>query len=463
MTATIMDSFDAQMLDYQNDLDVQMHISSSDPWFQDVAPMEDDAHLTFQPKVGNTDTSPTIEVDMETYIDDEHIEYEMLDDHHSHNPASGELLDVDVLPASTVQSPLVTVTALPITPSVEYPQLTTQLASNSHSTSLPLISGQSAESSTAIDPTLENSSTILAPQAADTPLPGAEQPSDPVVTTEPVGSHDNDNTEQPMVPAIPPPIQVPTEHPNISQPSSSRGQSVADGPPEAEGTVTHDSNVFVETEGEGDSRHLDSGQQPTHPESSNASMPAHDDPAGSRALVEQAGEHPPPHILSQGFHVDNTEPAIEQDPLAKVAPPEAPEELSTDAAEHKLRDKDVLIAHSMDESAGVLNEASEEVYLEAPPPILLAIFSVDDPELCLFNKPLELLPNEDDAQERHILLQTAPSLYYEPLVHTFEALRQDEYISTVLEVTGNELALEAHELDLAITEVSSFSLCWHRI
>jgi len=125
-----------------------------------------------------------------------------------------------------------------------------------------------------------------------------------------------------------------------------------------------------------------------------------------------------------------------------------------------LYEKDSSDLQTAGETAETFNEVLNETLdenQEVPPPILLSIFSADQPELCLFNKPSEPLPNDDETQERHILFQQAASLYYEPVINAFEALRQDEYVSTVLEITGNELGLEAYQLELMITEVCFLS------
>lgn len=437
-----MDSFDAQMADYQNDFDVPMHISSSDNWLQDVAPMEDDAQLAFQSKVGAADASPTIEVDMEAYIDDGHVEYDMVDDHLGHNPASGELLDVDVLPASTMQSPFVAVTTLP---PVEYPP---HSVSTPHSISTPLLSEQVTEPARIIEPKLvdHNTTSDLRDNA---PLLGVEQRSDRISTPEAVALHEYQNTEPITIPATS--SEVPLDETDIlhaTNPTMLRFHL------ETNEISPHDLLAPSEKEHQSGPSHLRSEQEATRPETtSNSNIQVSHDPLTlSHVLPEQDHERITGVPDSEPY-VDDAGPFIVQDPLSKPMPLEVAGEAFAEERPPSPQEKEVSVLPSVEESAEVSNEPPEETYLEAPPPILLAIFSNDQPELCLFNKPSEPLPNEDDSQERHILLQASPNLYYEPLVHVFEALRQDEYISTVLEVPGNELALEAYDLELAITEV----------
>ena len=85
MTTMTLESFDTQMLDYQNDLDFSMHVSSTDAWFQDEAAMEDDLHIS-HPHV------PNVEVDMEPYED--HNEYEMEDGSELRQLHTNHILDV---------------------------------------------------------------------------------------------------------------------------------------------------------------------------------------------------------------------------------------------------------------------------------------------------------------------------------------------------------------------------------
>lgn len=90
----MLETFDTQMLDYQNDLDFSMHVSSTDSWLQEEAVMEDDDHSQL-----------TVEVDMEPYDDSEdHNEYEM-EDGSEPNELDASPLDVELAntPLSVVQ------------------------------------------------------------------------------------------------------------------------------------------------------------------------------------------------------------------------------------------------------------------------------------------------------------------------------------------------------------------------
>jgi len=106
-----------QMTDYHADLDIQMHPSSSDQWFQDEAKMEEDVpalklenSFVLKPE-GHLKTdlyaqdkiAGTIEVDMELISDHQNVEYDMLDDEEVQD--AGTDIDVEVYDASRGHSP----------------------------------------------------------------------------------------------------------------------------------------------------------------------------------------------------------------------------------------------------------------------------------------------------------------------------------------------------------------------
>ncbi|KAG5645878.1 hypothetical protein DXG03_005025 [Asterophora parasitica] len=92
--SSILETFDSQMLDYQNDADFSMHLSSSDMWFQDETAMEDDG---LEPDL-------TIEVDMEHYDETQNTEYEMEDGSEIQDDIV-EIQDVEVYDAFRPHSP----------------------------------------------------------------------------------------------------------------------------------------------------------------------------------------------------------------------------------------------------------------------------------------------------------------------------------------------------------------------
>ncbi|RDB21016.1 hypothetical protein Hypma_011407 [Hypsizygus marmoreus] len=94
----MLETYDTQMLDCQNDTDFSMQVSSSDSWFQEEAIMDDDGRPVEE------DTSISIEVDMEPYDEEHNHEYEMSDGADNYE-LDEELVDVEVYDASRAHSP----------------------------------------------------------------------------------------------------------------------------------------------------------------------------------------------------------------------------------------------------------------------------------------------------------------------------------------------------------------------
>jgi hypothetical protein len=105
------------------------------------------------------------------------------------------------------------------------------------------------------------------------------------------------------------------------------------------------------------------------------------------------------------------------------------------------------------------HEISEGVYIDPPPAVLLSLPSSEEPDYSLFNQPTSTLttgnsPKTTDAQNFALLLHHRPTLYYEPLAHVFEVLRQDiEFIAQIPDAAEGELVLDAYDVQLSISEV----------
>lgn len=112
------------------------------------------------------------------------------------------------------------------------------------------------------------------------------------------------------------------------------------------------------------------------------------------------------------------------------------------------------------------HEISEGVYIDPPPAVFVSIGSSDVPEYCLFNQPFTDRGSRSPSAEvtgshqevYSLLLQNRPTLYYEPLSCVFEALRQDDIIAKIPDALEAELVIDAHDLQLVISEVSISSV-----
>ena len=106
----------------------------------------------------------------------------------------------------------------------------------------------------------------------------------------------------------------------------------------------------------------------------------------------------------------------------------------------------------------------EQPYVGSPPPILLSLqvsaLGGDQPDFALFSPPEQNASSNEDksagkvVEEVLVLLQHRPSLFHEPISSVFEALRQEEYFSHLDELVNSEMALNAVDLQLVISEVS---------
>lgn len=111
--------------------------------------------------------------------------------------------------------------------------------------------------------------------------------------------------------------------------------------------------------------------------------------------------------------------------------------------------------------SGDPHEISEGVYIDPPPPVLLSLPpSAELGECSLFNLPASSVPQSPSSSSRpadsegvHLLLHDRPTLYYEPLSAVFTALRQEQCIHNMPGFAEAELALDAFDLQLCISEV----------
>ena len=76
------------------------------------------------------------------------------------------------------------------------------------------------------------------------------------------------------------------------------------------------------------------------------------------------------------------------------------------------------------------------------------------PDFMLFGAP-DSGPSDSSYEEPLILLQHHTSLFSEPISNVFHAFRQEEYFSHIEELSKSEMALNAIDLQLVISEVTS--------
>ncbi|KAL5529326.1 hypothetical protein ACEPAG_5311 [Sanghuangporus baumii] len=176
--------------------------------------------------------------------------------------------------------------------------------------------------------------------------------------------------------------------------------------------------------------------------------------------------------VAASLHSDNTagDPNSEDDgklPISQI------DDTSHQVNEEEIpseRDGDeqaLNVLRTTEESAGDLEEnpaeqsessTAQQVYVQPPPPIFLSLQVAsaegDQPDFVLFNLPES---GSHTTEEPLLLLQHHPSLFYEPVSAVFDAFRQEEYFSHLEELSEAEMALNAHELQLVISEDNIYS------
>jgi hypothetical protein len=398
------------MLDYSGDFDVAMQTagSSADTWlYTGESVMDQDAHHDSQ-SLGAADTE-SVEVDMAEYLDADHesVEYEMADEEHAYQPESGDLLDVEVYDASQAHSPL------PI------PAIDAQTATND-------IVDYSIQPPHVLSDTLD----IARPDHPPVVDGDAFAPSNyEFADNAPTSSHHFEVHEEVLDAAVASTdshSEHPVESSTLVQP------------------VVADEAVF-----------------PYSP-SSEAVVDVTEPVEKGVVHVVAHGEAPP---VTRG---DEAEPEIHtphpQDHEAVTHPVQPHESADAaeryESAEHHDEVEQYQEYNEVVASATDPHEISEGVYIDPPPAVLLSLPLSDGAEICLFNQPRARAgsssPTEEtyqhDRQTFPVLLHHRPTLYYEPLTNVFEALRQEEYIARIPDFIEGELALDAYDLQLVVSE-----------
>ncbi|KAL5490193.1 hypothetical protein ACEPAI_5026 [Sanghuangporus weigelae] len=189
------------------------------------------------------------------------------------------------------------------------------------------------------------------------------------------------------------------------------------------------------------------------------------------STVAEHSSLPSEHV-AVSLHSDNTagDPNSEGDgklPISQI-----------DDASHQVNEEEIPSEHDGDEQALNMLQTTEEsaekleenpaeqsepttarqVYVQPPPPIFLSLQVAsaegDQPDFVLFNLPES---SSHTTEEPLLLLQHHPSLFYEPVSAVFDAFRQEEYFSHLEELSEAEMALNAHDLQLVISEDNIYS------
>ncbi|KAK0197574.1 hypothetical protein F5146DRAFT_52264 [Armillaria mellea] len=398
MTSTMLEPFDTQMLDYPTDIDVPMQ---SEMWMPYESSMDTDAR--FDPDESLADADFDVEVDMDSYNPPlQNPEYEMVDD-----GAAAEqefMVDVEVL-----DEPLPESNADPehhdIQPSpVPITNLALELPAESTLIAPPL------ESHLSFHATLSQGSELLLPSHSETPqltqdiaIPSFEQTTESLLENAPV---------------TPLPID------DISD--AVFGDSLSHAPSEllVEDSFLHESHeTTLEV-------HSEEVEEPLY-----EGFQLHED--GTAVVGETNTEEAA--VISDETAIVHEEPVSVSDPATAAGA----EEVADTGADDIPKDP---------------HEISDGVYIEPPQAVLLSFPDFDHSDVCLFNQPsVASSSSQQEQQEYSLLLEHRPTLYYESLSAVFVALREDEYLSGAIDLSTTELVLDAHDLQLVISEDNKYA------
>ncbi|PPQ63208.1 hypothetical protein CVT24_005753 [Panaeolus cyanescens] len=404
--SAMLESYDMQMHDYPTDLDIQMHPSSSDQWFHDESKMEEDLPHRTDPSMKadqfhHEKPDFPIEVEMDSSLmesDAQVTEYEMLDGDFMHESATTELVDVEVLDASLVHTPAV----LPLQIHNLEPTPTPQYSL----TDVPISSQPSAESIPQTLPEASNSlDTTATTSFQEVPPPSLEIKSSSVEPTEPFHAAFVDTSlTNTSISHETDPTTVPA--------AEDEGHAVAENSAEEtaqslEEPLHHQVQDWSEKPAE---------EQINHPQADNEEEPEAQAQAPDSLVVPQMGDEVVYHDIpdSTNVQVDDTE----------NIPPQ---------------------------SVGDPHEISEGVFIEPPPPVVMSLPQTDT-HATFFTS------SESEVHEgTPVIFQHLPTLYYEPLLMVFEALRQEPIVQNLPAIEEAELVMDILSLQLRISEDNIYS------
>ncbi|GAW00035.1 kinase-like protein [Lentinula edodes] len=409
--ATVFEQYDTPMLDYHPDADVQMH-GNLDPWFHEEAHMEsEDIHLASTRS--SDEDLVDVEIEMENYLDEDsqNPEYEMLDEVEAPSYfVVADPEDIVVMDASHQSSVLRDSTL----ESIALSELPSQSLASSvvESAASPL----DPQNNVAAEPKVPSTESHFHSSDFDSvPVNGPSEPEEPITSTvlEEVIS------PEPLSAYIS--LEKPSTHAEVSSTEA-----------------THVANTIT-----------DSAVASNHDDilTKAAVLPA-EEAKGSAQTEAEVIHHLP---VDEGV-VDSTEVeagTVDQSEsvISNVAGSvERPVEHVENEEESRVSELDP-------------HEISEGVYIDPPPAVLLSFAFLDYPDVCLFNQPSQYDPSSSTTEPTScsVLLSDQPTLYYEPLSTVFEALRNDNELSSIADLSQVELVLDAYDLELTISEDNIFA------
>lgn len=193
----------------------------------------------------------------------------------------------------------------------------------------------------------------------------------------------------------------------------------------------------------------------------------------SQSEWDQDRSEPPaafasPHLVERRQSQTPAEPAsvegaTEPTPIQNIGTPveqlqleSSHEKLPYDLSDRWVEEENPVSSHA---SSGDPHEVSDGIFIDPPPPVILSLGDSEE-EYYLFNCPTHKSPTADDGRttDDALFLHDLPTLYYEPLAKAFQALRSDDRLAQLFDLSRGELVIDAYDLvDLVISEDNSYT------
>lgn len=268
------------------------------------------------------------------------------------------------------------------------------------------------------------------PAIIDTVVEDATTGSPAVPEHDLTDTHDHPSLDTPptLVVQVPSPIPQPAQdgnYPEIARPELAEQREWEQGHSEL-GDASPSPRLA-------DDQQLQDAEEPPSPEAAGGPTPTWD-------VTATAG---------QQTHLRQLTPTPREQP----EPESTHEELTGDPIDNLGEDENRVPSRA---SSGDPHEVSDGIFIDPPPPVLLSLGDLEE-EYHLFNHPTRRSPTagNEAGTDDVLFLHDFPTLYYEPLAKVFQALRSDDRLAQIFDLSRGELVIDAYDLvDLIISEVS---------
>ncbi|TFK55024.1 hypothetical protein OE88DRAFT_989644 [Heliocybe sulcata] len=468
-TLTMTDSYDTQMMDYSGDTDVSMQ-GSAEGWFNPESIMPEDGVMDDLVDVDNEG----VEVDMEADTG-ENAEFEMIDDAENGPPLDAGLVDVDVYDVSLAASPAIVDSAhvgevLPASSIQEHSGMYMESPIIHSMESLP--QDPEGGAATVAHPQSSESSEHYVHDAPPYTVDFLQEaPDSAVAHLEALAGSDFAYPSSVLSSAV-----------DQRLGAGVLSQDINDGVLRQDINEEHRSDMGQETSSAAHHDSLSLREEVPPVRSDEDAVPftlPEGLPLGDGLVSQGAAGHSESSLSKQdegavSIPSDSLhEPAALSRPETQPTPVVNPQDVEGTCAARETEEQTAGLVEGESSSGGHEHRhgqedphrISEGVYIDPPPAVLLTMPEGSrSAECCLFNQPSTSSGTSSPVEEHGdpvpsytLLLHQRPVLYYEPLRDVFDALRQEEHLTSLPGAATGELCMEAYDMQLVISEDNVFS------